>query len=57
MTAVVCLLLIPHADIRRKCQLNDGIVEALKDAVTASAVLAPHIRDEDKFQVCTPSMY
>ncbi|XP_064473616.1 uncharacterized protein LOC135388166 [Ornithodoros turicata] len=51
MPAVACLVTIPHVDIRRKCQLQDGTLSALKFAITASAVLAPHVSEGDRFQI------
>ncbi|XP_064474058.1 uncharacterized protein LOC135388429 isoform X2 [Ornithodoros turicata] len=51
MAAVVCLLVVPHAEIRRKCHLDEGTVSALKRAIMASSVLAPHVKMDDRFQV------
>ncbi|XP_064467667.1 sterile alpha motif domain-containing protein 3-like isoform X1 [Ornithodoros turicata] len=51
MPSVTCLITIPHADVRRKCQLEDCTVSALRKAIAESSILAPNVDDNVRFQI------
>ncbi|KAG0430999.1 hypothetical protein HPB47_022183 [Ixodes persulcatus] len=51
MAGTMCLVWIPHADVKRKCQLESPTLRGLMDAIGACSVLSCHVKlDVDRFQ-------
>ncbi|XP_064469659.1 uncharacterized protein LOC135384385 [Ornithodoros turicata] len=48
---LTCLVIVPHANVRRKCHLEEGNLTALKNAIAASPGLAGSVDDEDKIEI------
>ncbi|KAG0436715.1 hypothetical protein HPB47_017796 [Ixodes persulcatus] len=52
MAGTICLVWIPHVDVKRKCLLDSPTLGALKDAVEACSILSSHVNTTvDRFQL------